>query len=671
MTTRKLLDNWSAPDDAGTAVACLATTFTFDPQFFTDDCLSRFLALTAVTGEGDKASSISAVVEEEQRLAEVAAISVLIDRGTAADKRNLRWDILPIPVSTGLLHAKAAVLIWEYHCRIVIGSANLTPAGYRTQIESAVAFDIRDGCELSSEPLLAISDELSSYLDLLPIDSGKARDRAYGTLRTLRERINEHALQSGSHTMRVTVSPSSPGVCPLDAFDGSWGSRKRPLTASILSPFWDNHSPNVTDKVRSCLTGIPAAQRSLTAVIGENHEGAWQAPTALADRVDHVRALERTDSERRALHAKAILLENDEWTSALIGSSNATIAGLGLSDNQGHRELNVWIGAPRSSQVGKALRALVRADKNVDLTTEPVSDENDEEQMLPALPLFFSWCTIFVEKSSASVRLSFATDRESTSTWAVREPQGAVLLTSDQWREHKDAHLVLPIDRKAIPTVFDVTWSDNGSQEMSGTWVATIDDTAHLPAPDELSSLTAEHLLLALKSTQPFPANVEDACRQLERQAAVQDDNILDPLRSFDSTSLLMHRMRRHSESLLGLKGRLQRPTKSLEILENRLQGFFGPVSIAQRMVDEARVGERTFDSETSFLIAEIALTVAGIDWHSTAVACDVVGVRMATDRAVTDLEALSHDEAVEPSDPSVRAYIGRAFEHARQTCGL
>ena len=172
--TTKMLDHWSAPAGSGSAVACLATTFTFDPQFFTDDCLSRFLALSAVTGEGDKISSIAATFEEELRLSETAAISVLVDRGTRTDRRNLRWDLIPVSTGNGLLHAKVVILIWERHARIVVGSANLTPAGYREKIEAALAFDITQGCQIPRPVLLGIVSELRSYLELLPGEIGRA-----------------------------------------------------------------------------------------------------------------------------------------------------------------------------------------------------------------------------------------------------------------------------------------------------------------------------------------------------------------------------------------------------------------------------------------------------------------------------------------------------------------
>lgn len=40
--SRKLLEAWLPPEGAGRPVACLATSFTFDPDFFETQCLGRF-----------------------------------------------------------------------------------------------------------------------------------------------------------------------------------------------------------------------------------------------------------------------------------------------------------------------------------------------------------------------------------------------------------------------------------------------------------------------------------------------------------------------------------------------------------------------------------------------------------------------------------------------------
>ncbi len=147
MTGARLLDHWSPPDGAGAPVACLATTFTFEADFVAQDCLSRFLSLSSVTGEGDRISSIAAVLEEEDRLSE-AQVSLLVDRSSPAEKRNLRWDVLPVAVPGGLLHAKVVALLWERSARLVLGSANLTSAGYRRQVELVLAWELDEGCRV-------------------------------------------------------------------------------------------------------------------------------------------------------------------------------------------------------------------------------------------------------------------------------------------------------------------------------------------------------------------------------------------------------------------------------------------------------------------------------------------------------------------------------------------
>ena len=41
----KLLDAWVAPEGAGDPIGCIATSFTFSPVFFEEECLGRFLSL--------------------------------------------------------------------------------------------------------------------------------------------------------------------------------------------------------------------------------------------------------------------------------------------------------------------------------------------------------------------------------------------------------------------------------------------------------------------------------------------------------------------------------------------------------------------------------------------------------------------------------------------------
>ena len=101
------------------------------------------------------------------------------------------------------------------------------------------------------------------------------------------------------------------------------------------------------------------------------------------------------DLETRRLHAKAIVLESDAWTAALIGSSNFTSAGLGLLANAGNLEINVALGAPARSPEAAALRSLVRLGDPLvleDVDWEPEAD--DEESSDAELPLGFVQCLL-------------------------------------------------------------------------------------------------------------------------------------------------------------------------------------------------------------------------------------------------------------------------------------
>ena len=47
----KLLEQWEAPEGAGDPVGCVATTFSFSPAFFEEECLSRFIKLETDAAE--------------------------------------------------------------------------------------------------------------------------------------------------------------------------------------------------------------------------------------------------------------------------------------------------------------------------------------------------------------------------------------------------------------------------------------------------------------------------------------------------------------------------------------------------------------------------------------------------------------------------------------------
>ncbi|MGV0795508.1 hypothetical protein ABQF26_00975 [Mycolicibacterium elephantis] len=666
MTGARLLDFWSPPDGAGQPIACLATTFTFESDFFVRDCLSRFLSLSTVSGEGDSISSIVAVLEEEDRLSE-AQVSVLVDRGTPAEKRNLRWDLLPVSVRGGLLHAKVAALIWERKARIILGSANLTSAGYRRQVELALAIDLDENCRVPKFVLDELVTELRRLVDLVPGPATGPKERGLSTVDRLADRVEELGLpRSSPADLRITLAPARPGTSPLDRLDDVWQG-SQPLRATILSPFWDDTVPApAISAVQSRLTGRPASRRSITLVAAVDPiTGKVQAPESLADQsATDVRMFDSPDEERRVLHAKLILAESNDWLAALIGSSNATESGLGLSPHRGHHELNLWLGCPADSKTAKHLRALARVGDEVNFDVAewgPVPDE--DELRKPPLPLGFVQCLV---NASIPYQVVFTFEPASLPTsWGVHTPAERELLTSEEWNSAgSPTSMTVELDESTLPAYLAVRWHDS-RESHAATWVVNVQDRGSLPPPAELKDLSVDVLLAALASTRPLPVALE---QELRRRQRVSDDGQhvdLDPLRRFDDSGLLLHRARHLSLALWRLQERLSRPTSSIDALHWRLEGALGPLAIADGLVQSA-ANNTTLPGEAHFLLAELALTVKAVDWDNVAFDIDAALVRRLVKRTLHAIE--DRRDALPPvGDPALDAYVGDALRAAQR----
>ena len=123
----KILDAWIPSEDAGDPIGCVATSFTFSPVLFEEDCLGRFLQLeTDATEDGP-----AYLVEREEKLSQLICAAALVDQHHARGVRSLRWDLLPARLSPGILHAKVSLLLWSRCARLIVASANLTEDGYR------------------------------------------------------------------------------------------------------------------------------------------------------------------------------------------------------------------------------------------------------------------------------------------------------------------------------------------------------------------------------------------------------------------------------------------------------------------------------------------------------------------------------------------------------------
>ena len=184
------------------------------------------------------------------------------------------------------------------------------------------------------------------------------------------------------------------------------------------------------------------------------------------------------------------------------------------------------------------------------------------------------------------------------------------------------------------------------------------------PAP-QLGDLSVEVLLAALASTRPLPLALE---RELRRRQRARDEKVgidLNPLHRFDDSGLLLQRARHLSLALWRLQERLSRPATSIDTLQWRLQGPIGPLAIADGLV-RAALNQEPLPGEPHFLLAELALTIAAVDWDHSAAGVDRRKVRTLVKGVVNSIAERVGELGAAP-DPALETYVRDALKEARR----
>ena len=672
----KMLEHWLPPTDAGAPVACLATSFTFDAEFFSAHCLSRFLGIAGRDNEAAPEHDIAGVLEEEERLAQ-ARVAVLVDQSCQPDHRNLRWDLIPIRVPGALLHAKVAVLMWERATRVIIGSANLTKAGYRDQVEIGLALDLTSDCEIPRSVPEDLATELRSILTLAAGSADRAGpvQRAAGIIDSFRRRLDELDLPDAQpKQLRMALAPSGRGRNPLERREAVW-SGGPPFFGVALSPFWDESDD--MPGAQAFLGGL--AKRSTgdertTALFVVPVDARVGSNVVLAPRRLRTIAPKRIDADvlafdgdyERRLHAKAIGYMSSTWAAWMVGSSNLTAKGLGL-DARPHREINLWIGCKVDSRIAEALADLAPCGASV-LNAEqweanPEDEEAAQEAAFTELPAGFGEALI---TAGGDLELGF-TGKSLPAVWRVTmsppgSPEHVLLASTSSTQLVGRVVCQRPEGSDWFPSFLEVTW-ESQAETRRGAWLVNITDPSVLPPPAELRALSMETLLLVLASSRPLRLAIEDALARQSGEGAIADES--DPLKRFDSSGMLLQRTRRASAAFAGLERRLNHRLTSMETLEWRLAGTLGPENLARTIVIAAQ-SDRALDGEAQFLLAELALAVARVPWAAVSVDLALDSVLDRVDQTLNAIRSAAADLAGDRAPArSLAAYVGAAFEQA------
>jgi len=248
--------------------------------------------------------------------------------------------------------------------------------------------------------------------------------------------------------------------------------------------------------------------------------------------------------------------------------------------------------------------------------------------------------------------------------WTVTDPiSGSVLADFASWvASGSPDRLEVPVGAERFPLFLEVAWAVDGGHKKAG-WAVNVTEPGKLPPPEELRDLPAQALLRALASTRPLHESLAKLLAHRERTPGGNGVD-LDPLKRYSGSGRLLARARQVSAALAGLKERLQRPLGSMDALEWRLRGPLGPVALAESLAREAE-GGKLLSGEGEFLLGELALTVARVDWDRAAGSLDPKDVRTQVARLVAELRRMRESDRG-ALDPHLKAYVDRAFREAR-----
>jgi len=658
----KALTLWEAPEGAGEARVCIASTFTFDATFFETECLGRFLGMDSHPSESE---AVSYMVEREEKLA-AASVAVLADRRHARDKESLRWDVLGVLAPRGAKqHSKISLLAWANHVRVIVGSGNLTEPGYRRNLEVFGSIDLNRKEGGDRELLgraLDFLDELVSASVGTEVPEGPKR-RARDALLSVRRQVAGWPQVKAANPVLIFCGP---GRAVLPQLAEAWRSGSPPREAYIVSPFFDSDGKDVMSALLQVLAkrrprGICIDVRAETGLDGRTRVFAPLAMMELAAAQAELAVrcvLPEQKGERRDLHAKMIYLNNDDWCATLAGSSNFTGAGLGVGRTPPNFEANLaWVLRGNDSDARVLDEVWPETGDELDIASEaliwdPVP-ENEEEggQELPLPAAFEEAC--FVPGRPASLAITLRDPMPQA--WNIRVPGGREILSSARVGsgEHR-----IPWDTTEVPFVLEVGWSHPRGTALA-SWPVNVSNPAALPPPEALRSLTLEELLQVLASTRPMPQAVADVLKKRHNNKA-ESAAELDPLRRFDSQSFLLRRTKRLATALERMRERLERPASSREAFEWRLFGPVGPLALAEGYAREA-----TFAGEAKFCLAEIALALHRV--QPAKVAVDGLPVAQVTESLKKAITQLREKAAQLAPAPELDRYAAAAFEEATQ----
>lgn len=635
-----MLELWRPPNDAGEPVGCLSTTYTFTPALFDEQCLARFMEIESEPDREDLAFTL----ERESRLGGMYA-GVMVDYRQAGVEHSLRWDVLPVRIHAGKQHAKLSLLAWSHHVRLIVASANLSEAGYRTNFEVAGALDFSP--DQSDNALI---DEAVDFLrELLNFVPGREEglpevERATKFLQSVANLTSGWGQPRQTRIVRQRLAFTLPRTSREPNGYSSLAMaveccRRRGLSPRelwVASPFFDQDESSSQVMAEACKLMARGTRRNAYLYVprdggGEedDHVPRLAAPRCLwTTPLDYntsteVWSLPTKDNDKnlRPWHAKMLGLRGDGYSALMIGSSNFTCAGMGIGHarNAEANIVTVVDRVPHAREIG-AIEDAWPKGKLIENPEEAEwlgakSEEDQDDASGVAVPAGFLSATYRAGKQrQITILLEPAKLPDAWVILACSTPPREIL-TNEGWLAKGGKRLCeIPWEPPTPPAKLLVKWEDK-----EAFIPINVEDGNALPPPAELGSMTLEQMLVILAASDPSAAF--RAWARTQGKSDLFDDDLdsavppdLDPLRAYDLQTTFLHRVRRRARVLAQLRANLEHPVASLSALEWRLRGLIGIEALALKVAND--VATRPSVDEALLTLADLLVVVSEVQYQ-------------------------------------------------------
>jgi len=678
--TNKLLNYWNPPASSGEPVGCMTTSFTFDSEFFEEECISRFLQMDT----DPKEDGPLYLIEREEKLAQVEPISVIVDEAHCRGKRSLRWDLISFR-SSSLLHSKITILVWANHVRIIIGSGNLTPNGYRINKEIFGVYNFNSKMGVDQKALTQSLSFFNLLFDQLN-DNNPAVKRALSFIEKIPLLTKEWDKQRIKKGVERKILMTGSGFKNLLSHLNQEVKKKGETIqeAHIVSPFYvDPGAQNPAIKYLGRI--FSNKDESIISWYGridvdtEQNNKLFYGPSSLKEdaleqgikKVRFYGIIEKDVNDKnqevfRPLHLKSIWLESPNYVFYSIGSSNFTTNGLGISKRPNFESNVLYIinktsakkiykdikgSFPKSTYLGRKV-TFCEDLKNVD------QRKTDDAVILPS---FFNMALYDRDGDRTFLKLSFNLKEKNSLSWKILDEGKKVVFTSDEWfmNKHPESYKI-EWHQTFIPSDLTVKIEDDKEYR----WSVIAMDSSVLPIPDDLGDLDLEILIQLLATNKPLHHAMRKWLKKTDQGLELQTKELLNPHDKVDVSSFLLRRTRKISYAFSMLRTHMERPFYTKATLHWRFYGPVGVFALSKAILKEAKSEE-----EKIFLIVELCLELSQIN-IATGNGClskDVVGNEIK--KLIRELRKKSR--SIQNKNSMIKEYATAAFNKSLKSVQL